>query len=188
MSKSKGPKSVPQPALTTTRTGHAKYEQCKKDVPLHMLVAPSRPFRGLHHDSVQALKPILLPGWSGSYNMYVLEDRNGSSQLEVVDGNHRWTALMEMWKEGLITGDFMVGVVIFGKDTPDAVLMEKADSVNTSNEIFQHMTLTDKLFFLRQVLVRMDEARLALEKKSIPPGLLFQPGTVWDISPAKVHE
>jgi hypothetical protein len=188
-SKSRGAtKSAQTPAVATAKAGHAQWEIAKKDVPLHLLIAPQRPFRGLHQDVVQALKPTLLPAWSGSYNMYVLEDKKGGEQLEVVDGNHRWTALVEMWRDGVIDGNYMVGVVIFGRDTPDAVLMEKADSVNTSNAIFQHMTLTDKLFFLRQVLVRMDEARLTLERKTIPAGLMFQPGTVWDISPAKIHE
>jgi hypothetical protein len=189
MSRAKGkPASQPQAAIPQPKAGHTRWEIGKKDVPLHMLIAPHMPFRGLHNDVVQALKPSLLEGWSGSYNMYVLEDKNGGTQLEVVDGNHRWTALCEMWHEGIITGEYMVGVAIFAKGTPDHVLMEKADSVNTTNAIFQHMTLTDKLFFIRQVLVRMDEARLAVAHKTIPADMIFQPDTVWDITPAKIHE
>jgi hypothetical protein len=189
------PAKTPQLKTSSTtlasaqKSGTARWEKVKLDVPLRLLIAPKRPFRGLHLDTVQELKEILRLQWSSSFNMCVLEDKDeGSDLLEVVDGNHRFTALRELWAEGVIDGDYMVGVVIFRKDTPDSILMEAADTVNQGNATFQHMTLLDKIYFIRQVLVRMDEARLAEANKRLPGNLLFQNGTVWDISPAIIHE
>ena len=176
------------PTTGAAKGGTAKWEKEKKDVPLRLLVRPSRPFRGLHLDIVEDMKELLRVHWSSSFNLLVLEDKNGSNFLEVVDGYHRFTALRELWTENVIDGEYLVGVAIFGKDTPESILLEAADTVNTSNATFQHMTLVDKLYFIRQVLMRMDESRLAETSKKLPDNYLFQEHTVWSISPAKMHE
>ena len=181
--------TVPAAVVTKVRApGQGQWEIGKRDVPLRLLIPPQRLFRGLHNDTVEALKPMLQTGWSSSFNMCALEDKSGGPNLEVIDGNHRLTALRELWTSGDIDGDYLVGVSVFKKETPDAVLMEKADSVNTANETYQQMTLVDKLYFLRQVFARMDEARLDLAKKTRPTNMIFQSGTVWDISAPKMHE
>jgi DNA modification methylase len=181
-------KKTTPPAPGAERVGTAKWEKEKKDVPLRLLVKPSRPYRGLHLDIVQDMKELLRKHWSSSFNMTVVEGKNGSPLFEVVDGYHRFTALRELWDEGVIDGEYLVGVAIFREDTPESILLEAADTVNTSNETFQRMTLVDKLYFIRQVFMRMDEARIAETSKRIPEEYLFQEQTVWTISPAKLHE
>ena len=160
----------------------------KRDIPLHLLDKPSAPYRGLHHDNIEKLKPLLEAKWQQSLSLSVSEDKAGGDRYEVVDGHHRWWALMELWNEGKISGDYLVSCVVYKRDTPDSVLMELAESVNAANVVFQKMTLLDKLLFIRQVLQRMDNAHVTLANKVLPPDLIMRAEAAWEHSPGTIHQ
>ena len=142
----------------------------------NLLPAETR-YRSIHEDTIEELGDILKRGWNPSYSMTVVMTPSGKAR--VVDGSHRYSALLRLSRKvpPEIDPDYPVQCTVLEPHTPARILTALAGKTNIENEACAKMTLPDRVFYLVIVVKELLSAK----------NLDYNAECLWIISSAEIQ-